>query len=136
MAEKIKLEIVTPDAIVVSEDVDEVTASGTEGEFGVLPGHCRMLVALDVGEMSYRRDGGAVYLSIGGGYAEVGPDKVTVLAETAELASAIDTERAREAKRRAEEALKSLSSEEPAYREAEIALRKAEIRLEVSEKAR
>lgn len=134
MAEKIKIEIVTPDALVVSAEVDEITASGTEGEFGVLPGHCHMLTSLKVGAVNYK-DGSVIkHLSLGGGYAEVGPEKVTILAETAEFAEDIDVERANKALTAAEELLKTLSSEEDAYEECLLSIEKAQVRIETAEK--
>ena len=134
MAEKIKIEIVTPDALVISAEVDEITATGTEGEFGVLPGHCHMLTSLKVGAVSYK-DGSAVkYLALGGGYAEVGPEKVTILAETAEFAENIDVERANKALAAAEESLKALSADEEGFDECLISIEKAQVRIETAAK--
>lgn len=132
MAEKIKLEIVTPESMMVSEEVDEITVTGTEGEFGVLPGHCHMLSSLKVGQVNYKKDNSEQYLSLGGGYAEVGPEKVTILAETAELKDDIDVERAKAAQARAEEDLKNLTPGEKDYEEAEKALERAIARLETA----
>jgi len=134
MADKIKIEIVTPDAMVVSDEVDEITVSGTEGEFGVLPGHCHMLSSLKIGAVNYKKDNAVQYMALGGGYAEVGPDKVTILAETAELADKIDAERAKAALARAESELKSLTADDKKYAEVEESLEKAMIRLEVAGK--
>ena len=122
MADKIKIEIVTPDAMVVSDEVDEITVSGTEGEFGVLPGHCHMLSSLKIGEVNYKAGNTVKYLALGGGYAQVGPDKVTILAETAELAEEIDLERAKNAVSKAEEDLKALSVDDKKYSDTENAL--------------
>lgn len=134
MAEKIKIEIVTPDALVVSAEADEITATGTEGEFGVLPGHCHMLTSLKVGAVSYK-DGSVVkHMALGGGYAEVGPEKVTILAETAELAENIDLERANKALAAAEESLKTLSTDEDGYGECLISIEKAQLRIETAAK--
>ena len=132
MAEKIKLEIVTPEAMMVSEEVDEITVTGTEGEFGVLPGHCHMLSSLKIGQVNYKNGNIEQYMSLGGGYAEVGPDKVTILAETAELKDSIDVGRAKAAQSRAEEDLNKLTPGEKEYEEAEIALEKATVRLETA----
>jgi len=134
MAEKIKLEIVTPEAMMVSEEVDEITVTGTEGEFGVLPGHCHMLSSLKIGSVNYKNGNTEQFMSLGGGYAEVGPDKVSILAETAELKDNIDVERAKEAQSRAEENLKKLTPGEKDYEEAEIALEKARVRLETAKR--
>ncbi len=132
MAEKIKIEIVTPDALIVSTEVDEITATGTEGEFGVLPGHCHMLTSLKVGAVSYK-DGSAVkHLALGGGYAEVGPEKVTILAETAEFAENIDVERANKALAAAEESLKTLSADADGFDECLLSIEKAQVRIEIA----
>jgi F-type H+-transporting ATPase subunit epsilon len=96
------LEIVTPDRSVVTEKVDEVEIPGAEGYFGVLPGHTPLLAMLQVGELWYRKGGDTVYLSIAFGFAEVLPDRVTILAQLAERADEIDIARAEAAKRRAE----------------------------------
>lgn len=134
MAEKIKIEIVTPDALVVSAEVDEITASGTEGEFGVLPGHCHMLSSLKVGAVNYK-DGSVIkHLALGGGYAEVGPEKVTILAETAEFAEDIDVERANKTLAASEELLKTLSTEDDGYEDCLISIEKAQTRIETAEK--
>lgn len=132
MADKIKLEIVTPEAMMVSEEVDEITVTGTEGEFGVLPGHCHMLSSLKIGQVQYKNGNAESFMSLGGGYAEVGPEKVTILAETAELKENIDVERAKAAQSRAEEELKKLTPGEKDYEEAEKAFEKARVRLEIA----
>ena len=98
----LRLDIVTPDKVVLSTDVEYVSAPGAEGEFGVLPGHAPLLSALSVGELYYRADNKTYWAFIAGGFAEVSDDKVTILAESAELASEIDVDRARQAKERAE----------------------------------
>jgi F-type H+-transporting ATPase subunit epsilon len=134
MAEKIKIEIVTPDTLVVSAEVDEITATGTEGEFGVLPGHCHMLSSLKVGAVSYKDGNEEKQLALGGGYAEVGPDKVTILAETAEFAEDIDVERANKALATAEESLKALSADDEGYEECLISIEKAQVRIETAGK--
>src|ERR671910_1935482 len=95
------LEIVTPDRSVVAEQVDEVEIPGAEGYFGVLPGHTPLLAALAVGELWYRKGQEKTYLSIAYGFAEVLPDRVTILARLAERAEDIDVERAEAARRRA-----------------------------------
>ena len=101
--EKIHLEIVTPERVVVSEDVDSVNAPGALGEFGVLPGHTPMLTTLTIGRVSYRAGGRTTDLAIAWGYAEVGPEKVTILADTAERLDEIDIERAEAALKAAQE---------------------------------
>ena len=134
MADKIQIEIVTPEAMVVSDEVDEITVTGTEGEFGVLPGHCHMLSSLKVGAVNYKKDNTVKYLALGGGYAQVGPDKVTILAETAERAEEIDAERARKAVSSSEEALNNFSSDDKKYKEVQHSLEKAMLRVEVANK--
>lgn len=135
MADTILLEIVTPDKLVLSEEVDEVTAPGSEGEFGVLPGHTPFLTTLKVGELTYRRGKEVHHMAISWGYAEVTPKKVTILAETAEVAAEIDIERAKAARERAEEKLKKLSKEDHDYLVEAAALEKSLIRLQVAQRA-
>lgn len=135
MAEKLKLELVTPYRRVLSEEVDEITASGSIGEFGVLPGHAPFLSSLQIGEFSYKKNGVIHHLAVNWGYFEVENDKVTVLVETAERADEIDLERARAALGRAEEALKHLPHEDKDYRVQEAALERALIRVQVARKA-
>ncbi len=101
----IELQIVTPDKLLVKEQVDEVEIPGTEGYFGVLPGHTPMLASLAVGEMWYRKGQEKTYLSLAYGFCEVLPDRVTILAQLAERAEDIDVARAEEAKKRAEQRL-------------------------------
>jgi F-type H+-transporting ATPase subunit epsilon len=101
------LEIVTPDRAVVHEQVDEVQIPGTEGYFGVLPGHAPLLALLQVGQFWYRRGTEKTYLSTGTGVVEVMPDRVIVLAQTAEKPDEIDVNRAKAALQRAEQRLAS-----------------------------
>src|ERR671929_956886 len=101
----IDLHIVTPEKLIVREQVDEVEIPGSEGYFGVLPGHTPMLAALTVGELWYRKGQEKTYLAIAFGFAEVLPDRVTILARLAERAEDIDVERAEAARKRAEERL-------------------------------
>src|ERR1039458_4984105 len=109
MAEKLKLELVTPYKKVLTEEVDEITATGSLGEFGVLPGHAPFLTSLKVGELSYKPGSSVQPLAVNWGYFEVENDAVTVLVETAERADEIDLERAKAALGRAETELKSLT---------------------------
>jgi F-type H+-transporting ATPase subunit epsilon len=132
MAEKLRLELVTPYKKALSEEVDEVTAPGTLGEFGILPGHTPLLTTLKIGELSYRRGGEVFHLAVNWGYVEVEDDKVTVLVETAEPADEIDLERARAALGRAEEALRKLSSEDKDFLVMQAALERALIRIQVA----
>src|SRR6266496_3651660 len=107
----IQLRIVSADRSLVNETVDEVEIPGTEGYFGVLPGHTPMLASLSVGEMWYRKGQEKFYLSLAFGFAEVLPDRVTILARLAERAEDIDVERAEEARRRAEQRLSQSASD-------------------------
>ena len=132
MAEKLRLELVTPYKKALSEEVDEVTAPGTLGEFGILPGHTPLLTTLKIGELSYRRGSEVFHLAVNWGYVEVEDDKVTVLVETAEPADEIDLERARAALGRAEEALRKLSSEDKDFLVMQAALERALIRIQVA----
>jgi F-type H+-transporting ATPase subunit epsilon len=125
------LEIVTPDRLVVRERVDEVQIPGSEGYFGVLPGHTPLLASLAVGEMWYRKGAERTYVSLAYGFAEVLPDGVTILAQLAERADEIDAERADAALKRAEERLARPRSDVD-YDRARIALAKSLSRLQVS----
>src|SRR5919109_1964218 len=127
----LELQIVTPDRLLVHEQVDEVEIPGSEGYFGVLPGHTPLLASLAVGELWYRRGQDKTYLSIAYGFAEVLPDRVTILARLAERAEDIDVERAEAAKRRAEERL-AHSRSDVDYERARAALVKSLTRLQVS----
>ena len=127
----IDLQIVTPDRLIVQDQVDEVEVPGAEGYFGVLPGHTPMLAALAVGELWYRKGQEKTYLSIAFGFAEVLPDRVTILARLAERAEEIDPERPEAAKRRAEERLAQPKSDLD-YERARVALMKSLVRLQVS----
>jgi F-type H+-transporting ATPase subunit epsilon len=135
MAERLKLELVTPYRKVLSEEVDEITASGSIGEFGVLPGHAPFLSSLKIGEFTYKSGGQVSHLAVNWGYFEVEDDKVTVLVETAERSDEIDLERARAALGRAEDALKKLTPEDKQYRIYEAALERAIIRMQVAGKS-
>jgi F-type H+-transporting ATPase subunit epsilon len=131
---KMLLEIVAPSRQVVrSERVDEVIAPGSEGEFGVLPGHMLFLTTLKVGMLSYREGTQWQHLAIDWGYAEVGPDRVVILAEGADRAADINLEDAKQAKARAEKALTE-KLEPQDYEKARIELLKAMIRIQVAEK--
>ncbi|MBW6510824.1 MAG: F0F1 ATP synthase subunit epsilon [Desulfuromonadaceae bacterium] len=132
MAEKLKLEMVTPHKLVLSEEVDEITAPGAIGEFGVLPGHTPMLTTLKVGELTYRQGNQVKHVAVNWGYVEVEDDNVTVLVETAEMADKIDLERARAALSRAENALKTLPPDDKQFKIMEAALTRALMRIQVA----
>jgi len=134
MAESLKLTLVTPYKKVLEEDVDEITATGSLGEFGILPGHAPFLSSLKIGEFSYKIGNKVEHMAVNWGYFEIEDDKVTVLVETAEAAEEIDVERAKAALGRAEEALKKLSPEDKSYKIMEAALERAVIRMQVASK--
>jgi len=134
MASTIRFELVTPERLVLSEDVDEVIIPGYEGEFGVLPEHTLYLSIVKVGVLRYRKGTEWFKVALGGGFAEVTPERVVVLADTAERAGEIDLERARRAKERAEEALKKdLSVDDETYMKASAAMQRAIARISVKE---
>jgi F-type H+-transporting ATPase subunit epsilon len=126
----IELQIVVPDRAIVKEQVDEVEIPGVDGYFGVLPGHTPLLAGLSVGELWYRKGQEKTYLAIAYGFAEVLPDKVTILAQLAERAEEIDKERAERALERASGRLEGKSDVD--YARARIALMKSLTRLQVS----
>jgi F-type H+-transporting ATPase subunit epsilon len=132
---KIQLQIVSTDRLLVNETVDEVEIPGSEGYFGVLPGHTPLLALLGAGELWYRQGAEFHYLAMAFGFAEVQPDRVTILAEFAERADEIDAARAEAAKVRAEERVISPQADMDAER-ARIALLKAMIRLQVATRAK
>ena len=130
----IHLIIVTPERALINEHVDEVEIPGADGYLGVLPGHAPLFSELKVGELGYRKEGRWHWLSVAWGFAEVLPDQVRVLAETAERAHEIDIERATRAKARAEERI-SKGGDGVDYDRAGSALARAVIRIEVARKA-
>ena len=131
----IRCEIVTQEKMVYSQDVDSVNLPGAEGRLGILPHHSSLLTVLDFGEVITRRNGVEEYFAIGGGVAEVQPDKVIVLAESAEHADEIDEERAAAARARAQKAMAEGVKEDPhAYAIIEQSLRRANLRLDISKK--
>ena len=132
---KLLLEVVTPDKLLVSEYVDQISAPGTEGDFGVLPGHCHFLTTLRIGELHYRIGEAEHYMLVLWGFADVTPHKVTILAEVAEQVEDIDVERAQAAVAQAEEHLErgGLPSE---VEEARVHLEKARLRQKVAERLR
>jgi F-type H+-transporting ATPase subunit epsilon len=132
MADTFKLEIVTPEKKVVDTTAEEVQIPGKNGYLGVLPGHAPLITELAVGEVKYHSGGGEYRLAVAWGFAEVLPEKVTILAESAEAPSEIDVGRAREAKQRAQQRLTSGDINVDVERSLN-ALQKAETRLEVAE---
>ncbi|MCW8858294.1 MAG: F0F1 ATP synthase subunit epsilon [Deltaproteobacteria bacterium] len=136
MADKLKLEMVTPYKRVLAEEVDEITAPGFVGELGILPGHTPLLTTLRVGELSYKKGNEQFHVVVNWGYLEVEEDTVTVLVDTAEKSDEIDLARAKAALGRAEDALKTLPHEDKKYAIMEAALQRALIRIQVADKNR
>lgn len=132
----IRLEIVTAERAVYSEDVDVVVAPGVEGQLGILPHHAPLMTTLQPGELLVRKGGEEFSLAISGGFLEVRPDRVIVLADTAERAEEIDMARAEEAKRRAQERLVEAGAPGIDAARAEAALRRSLARLKVVERRR
>ncbi len=131
----LSLEIVTPERPLLSETVDEVEVPGADGYFGVLPGHTPLLASLQVGELWYRKGTERSYLSVAFGFAEVMPDRVTILARIAERAEDIDIERAEAQRQRAEAKLRRFDSIAD-FERARVSLLKALVRLQVASRAR
>lgn len=131
LPKELTLEVVTPDRLLVNEVVDEVQLPGVEGYLGVLPGHTPLLATLKVGQLWYRQGATTTYLAVSFGFAEVLPDRVTVLAQLAEKAEDIDVVRAEAAKKRAEERL-AKQVPDVDFERARLALIKAVTRLEVA----
>jgi F-type H+-transporting ATPase subunit epsilon len=134
MPDTLHLQIVTPDRLLVREDCDQVQVPGKSGELGILPGHAPLITELMIGEISYRVGTTTQYLAVAWGFAEVLPEKVTILADAAERAEDIDVKRAQEAKARAEEALRRAAADLD-YDATLLALRRAEVRLAVATRA-
>jgi F-type H+-transporting ATPase subunit epsilon len=130
----IHLEIVTPERLAYSDEVDAVVLPGSEGEMGVLPHHAPLVSTLGVGELRIRKGGTEESFAIVGGFLQVRPDKVVVMAETADMASEIDLEKAQEARREAERALETGYSEGADLSAARAALQQALLRIRVAER--
>src|ERR1700748_2580048 len=132
MADTIQLEIVTPERMVVKDTAEDVQIPGKGSYLGILPGHAPLITELAVGEITYHHGGQTKRLAVAWGFAEVLPDKVTILAETAERADEIDVSRAQSAKQRAKEVLKKAGAE--GDEAAQGALLRANTRIEVASK--
>ena len=136
MAERLTLELATPSRLVVTAEVDEVVIPGSQGYFGVLPGHAPLLATLGIGEVTYRIGRDEHHVAAAGGFAEVRNDKVIILADTAEAPEDIDRARAARARDRAETRLSGRTQEEIDYVRASAALAKALTRLQVAGRGR
>jgi F-type H+-transporting ATPase subunit epsilon len=135
LPEKIELEVVTPQRLVLHEDVKSLEVPAKDGYIGILPGHAPLISELGIGMLTYRTNGTAHFLTVMNGYVEVLPDRVIVLAEISERAAEIDVERSRAAKQRAEELLgKAASSPDIDWERAELALERALVRLQAASK--
>jgi len=130
----LQLDIVTPERLAYSDDVDSVVAPGVEGELGILPHHAPLLTTLGLGELRIRKGGTEESFAIAGGFLQVRPDRVVVLAETADMASEIDLQRAEEARRQAEQALEGGFVEGADLAAARAQLQAALIRIRVAER--
>ncbi len=133
MADTFELEIVTPEKLVVKDVAEEAQIPGKNGYLGILPGHAPLITELAVGEITYRLGGQTKHVSVAWGFAEVLPNKLTILAETAERPDEIDVARAEKAKSRAEQELKS-GATDLNYDDIQAALERAETRIEVAKK--
>ena len=131
MADQLPLELATPTRAVITAQVDEVVAPGSEGYFGVLPGHAPFLATLGIGALTYRVGREEYHVAIAGGFAEVRNDKVIILADTAETPADIDRARAERARERAEARLSGRTQEDIDYNRAMAALARALARLQV-----
>jgi len=133
-----RFELATPTRLLVSSEVEEVVAPGTEGYFGVLPGHAAFLTTLGSGEVSYRTGRAESWVSVSGGFAEVAGDRVIILAESAELPEEIDRQRAERARQRAEQRLVGKNpgaAEDVDYARAAAALARALARLQAASRS-
>jgi F-type H+-transporting ATPase subunit epsilon len=130
------LEIVTPERVAYEDDVDMVICPGSEGELGILPHHAPLLSTLGFGELRIRKGGSEEYFAIAGGFVQVRPDKVVVMAETADLASEIDLEAAQHARQEAERALEEGFTESADLARARAAMERALLRIRVAERRR
>jgi F-type H+-transporting ATPase subunit epsilon len=132
---KLRLQLVSVDRMLVDQMVDEIEIPGSEGYFGVLPGHAPLLALIGVGELWYRVGQGTSHMLVANGFAEVLPDRVTVLTQIAERPEEIDVARAEAAKKRAEERMYSTPMVEIDYERARIALMKSLMRLQIAARA-
>ncbi len=130
----IKVSVVTPDGLVYESDVEMVSTKAQSGELGILPGHIPMVAPLQIGAVRLKNDGKTELVAVSGGFLEVRPEKVTILAQSAEQSDEIDLDRAKRAKDRAEQRLQTHKQDHVDFRRAELALQRALNRINVSEK--
>lgn len=134
LPEKIELEVVTPQRLVLHEDVKSLELPGKDGYLGILPGHAPLITELGIGVLTYRTNGEAHLLTVMEGYAEVLPDRVIVLAEISERANEIDVERSRADMQKAQAELSKAGSPEVDWQQANVRLERALVRLQVASK--
>lgn len=132
MEDKLRLEIVTPYGSIFSDEVDEISAAGSEGEFGVFPQHAPFITMLKTGMLTCKKGSENLIFFVSGGYAEVGPDRVVILGDSAERSEDIDVERAKAAMKRAEERLKKIDDVD--FARATASLERSTIRVQIAEK--
>ena len=132
MADKIQLEVVTPERRVLTESVDMVTVPGFGGELGILPGHTPLISQLQTGVLTYAQDGKSFPLHVSGGFVEVRDDHVSVLAEIAERPDEIDAARAKQSRERLEKQLNQWSGTEEDFELARVKLERSEVRLQIA----
>jgi len=130
----IKVNVVTPDGPVYGSDVEMVSTKAKTGELGILPGHIPMVAPLEIGAVRLKTAGGMEFVAVSGGFLEVRPDQVTILAQTAEKSDEIDIERAVRAKERAEQRLQERQQESTDFRRAELALQRAINRISIGQR--
>lgn len=130
----IKVSVVTPDGPVYESDVEMVSTKAQSGELGILPGHIPMVAPLQIGAVRLKNGGKTELVAVSGGFVEVRPDQVTILAQSAEQSSEIDIDRAIRAKERAEKRLQEQKRDNVDFKRAELALQRALNRISVSEK--
>lgn len=133
MADKLTLEVITPERLVLRETVDEVVVPGLGGELGILPEHTPLISQLQTGILTYKQGGSSKMMHVSGGFVEVQPDQVSVLSDVAENPEEIDLERAQQARERAEKRLRA-NSEDIDFRRAELKLQRAMIRIQLAGK--
>ena len=132
MADQLKLEVVTPERRVLSEQVNSVTVPGRSGEMQILPGHAALISELKTGVLAYSQDGAAHQLHVSGGFVEVSDDRVSVLAEIAERPEEIDAARARLAREHTEKQLSAWSGTEEDFEKARVKLERSMVRLQLA----
>jgi len=130
----IKVSVVTPDGPVYDSEVEMVSTKAKSGELGILPGHIPLVAPLEISAVRLKKGGKTEYIAVSGGFLEVRPDQVTILAQSAEFSTDIDVERALRAKERAEQRMREQQAEHTDFRRAELALQRAINRLAISER--